>query len=131
MVCFLHPKGKLILKMKTICSFIVAGTAAALDFHMTELDLKFAKYVNFHNRNIKSQAEFDMRRAIFAEAEDAILENEEDPTSMHTMAHNMFSDRTDEEFAQMLGYTDYGLNHVRNVDYPTCQLGLDSDWDWR
>merc|ERR1712110_25697 len=93
------------IKMKIICPFIVAGTAAAL--------------------------EFDMRRKIFAEAEDAILENEADPTSMHTMAHNMFSDRTEEEFVKMLGYTDYGLNHVSNVDYPTCNMPMDSDWDWR
>ena len=72
-----------------------------------------------------------MRRKIFAEADEAILENNADETSTHTMAHNMFSDRTDEEFSKMLGYEDYGVNHVTNIDYPKCEMGLDSSYDWR
>ena len=50
---------------------------------------------------------------------------------MHTMAHNTFSDWTDQEFNEILGYVDYENNGSEEVEFPTCQMGMDSDYDWR
>ena len=49
---------------------------------------------------------------------------------MHTMNHNMFSDMTNEEFSQMLGFDDYKLYDEDINEYPVCYDGIDSYWNW-
>ena len=82
--------------MQAYLSLTLAGLAAAQV--NTPLDFKFINYIAQHNKNYDSLDEFMTRLAIFNEAEEAIKANESDPTSTHTMGHNMFSDWTDEEF---------------------------------
>ena len=59
-----------------------------------------------------------MRFEIFSEAEAAILANEADPNSSHTMAHNMFSDMTNEEFKKHIGI--FQPNIPEGYQFPTC-----------
>ena len=77
-----------------------------------EMDYKFVRYLAEHNKMYETVEEYMMRFAIFAEAEAAILTNESDPNSGHTMAHNMFSDMTNEEFKQYIGYVDYATSET-------------------
>ena len=87
--------------MKTYLAIALAGLAAA---HTNdELDYKFVHYLAEHNKMYDTMEEYMMRFAIFSEAEAAIRANEADPYSSHTMAHNMFSDMTNEEFKQHIG----------------------------
>ena len=58
--------------MKLGITFILTSGCLALDFHMTDLDFKFVRYMNEFNKSYSGQEEFDMRRQIFAEAEEAI-----------------------------------------------------------
>ena len=82
--------------MKTYLAIALAGLAAA---HTNdEIDYKFVHYLAEHNKMYDTMEEYMMRFAIFSEAEAAIRSNEADPNSSHTMAHNMFSDMTNEEF---------------------------------
>ena len=70
-----------------------------------------------------------MRFAIFSEAEAAIRANEADPNSSHTMAHNMFSDMTNEEFQQHIGFVAPTI--PQGYQYPTCNSPFDSSKNWR
>ena len=67
-----------------------------------------------------------MRFAIFSEAEAAIRANEADETSGHTMAHNMFSDMTNDEFKEMIGLMDFDASSYEGYEWPTCDSPMDS-----
>ena len=113
--------------MKTYLALALAGLAAA---HTNdEMDHKFIRYLAEHNKMYESVEEYMMRFAIFAEAEAAILANESNPDSGFTMAHNMFSDMTNEEFKQHIGFAAPEI--TEETQYQSCSYPMDSDKNWR
>ena len=111
--------------------WLLVAECGALDFHMTDLDFKFVRFINQFNKRYSSQEEFDTRKEIFARADEAIQENQTNTLSTHHMAHNTFSDMTDEEFRSMLRYVEYDQHDEGLIDSSFCHEITEPEWSWQ
>ena len=80
-----------------------------------DLDFAFATHLAQYGITYETKEDFEMRKNLFAQT-DALIrehnESNEEPMS-YTLAHNLFSDMTEEERDGMLG-----LNRIAPLDGP-------------
>ena len=93
--------GKTILVSSA--SAAVLGSQAAPEL-LTAADYKFFEYVSTYGRSYGTKAEFEFRKAIFAEKLAFIEAWNADETNTSTVGINKFTDRTDAEMSKIYGY---------------------------
>lgn len=86
--------------MKYLILSALAAMATADVGH--DLTMKFINYMGEHDKSYETVAEFEHRMAQFLEAESFILQHSKGNHTF-TVAHNKFSDRTEEEMKMMRG----------------------------
>jgi len=84
-------------------SAAVLGSQAAPEL-LTAADYKYFEYVSTYGKSYGTKAEFEFRKAIFAEKLAFIEAWNADETTTSTVGLNEFTDRTDAEMKKMLGY---------------------------
>ena len=109
--------------MKTFIACLLAAAVSAADFDDT--DLKFINWMSQHGRIYKSLSEFVERKAVWLSKHNKIEAHMAKTERNFSMAHNKFSDWTQEEMQVMLGdkSTDesnaYCLPPPSNHELPT------------
>ena len=81
----------------------LVGTVAANAELLTATDYKYFEYVSTFGKSYGTKAEFNFRKAIFAEKL-AFIEEWNNADNTHTVGVNEFTDRTESEMARMNGY---------------------------
>jgi C1A family cysteine protease len=87
-------------------SFAIATIAAvsATAFQApNQKHFEFMQFVANHGKNYKTSEEYAIRLERYLRIDAYIVENNADPKSTHTAAHNFLSDSTEAEYQKMLG----------------------------
>jgi len=85
--------------MKTIAAALFIGAVSAI----TDMEMKYINFCSKFGKNHANVAEFVERLGYFV-AQDAIIEESNATEKSFTLAHNKFSDISEDEYRQMLGY---------------------------
>lgn len=83
-------------------------------------------YVSLFGKSYGTYDEFNFRLARFIEAHEEIIEHNESASSF-TMGHNKFSDWTEKEMAQVMGYKKLGVRG----EHATLEESRVAPVDWR
>ncbi len=107
--------------MKSFFALAIAGAANAVS-----LDFEFVQWMIKHGKTYESTDEYDFRRELFHKVSAEIAEfNAAGNTS--TIGHNFFSDMTDAERSQRLGFLN--LDPVSKV-YKPFEATNEAEVDW-
>ena len=108
-------------------SAALLGSQAAPEL-LTAADYKYFEYVSTFGKSYGTKAEFEFRKAIFAEKLAFIEAWNADETNTSTVGINQFTDRTDAEMKKMNGY-----KHVETAKNYTVfdDSNLEATVDWR
>jgi len=87
--------------MKSFFALALAGVASAT--LMEKLDYEFMKYLSAFNKRYSTVEEFEVRKDLYKKAEKEIQEHNASGAKS-TMGHNIFSDWTEEEFNDLMGF---------------------------
>eukprot|EP00350_Pseudokeronopsis_sp_OXSARD2_P007822 CAMPEP_0170540138 /NCGR_PEP_ID=MMETSP0211-20121228/157_1 /TAXON_ID=311385 /ORGANISM="Pseudokeronopsis sp., Strain OXSARD2" /LENGTH=323 /DNA_ID=CAMNT_0010842427 /DNA_START=24 /DNA_END=995 /DNA_ORIENTATION=- len=112
--------------MRTL--LIVAALALANATAFTEAEREFIEFMVKHKRSYGTKEEYNFRLDIFKQKYDEIKKHNQENTSF-TMGVNMFSDMTDAEFSQRLGFLGT-TNRVRDEATFTNSVGASDFKDW-
>jgi hypothetical protein len=136
----------MVTNYKGIATLALIGLGNALELPVTKNALNDAHFMNYiakQNKNYKTSNEFLMRRQIFIEKDTFINDFNSQQGQTMQVAHNKFSDWTDEEYAGILGYKSFSTkDKVKHKKLKTfipedpiepvkLYRSMDSDIDWR
>jgi C1A family cysteine protease len=94
---------------------------------MTQADYDFINFVSQHQKSYGTVAEFNFRKAQFAQAQAEINElNAENGTA--TYGHNFMSDWTHEEYKRLLGYKPAMKTTYEPMEYDASTIGESMNW---
>ena len=85
---------------------------------LSAVDFSFIHHVAAHNLSYATVAEFNARKAIFAQVDAEITQINADDSNTFVAGHNQFSTWTEAEYKQMLGYRSW-TNNVVSVEDAT------------
>jgi len=103
---------------------LLACTAAAV----SNTRVKYMHFIAEHNRSFLTTEEFEARHALFAET-DAFVEEHNASNASFTVAHNFFSDLTEDEKANTRGRVATA-NKIKNI-VELDETSTPSSVDWR
>ena len=114
--------------MRTFAVTLLAS--GVLAFEADPLQHAFLKYMSKFGKQYTTLYEFTERFANFARNNDIIEKHNSIEGRKFEMGHNKFSDFSEEEYLDMLNFTE---NFRSSYDIPTAQINTDvpTSIDWR
>jgi C1A family cysteine protease len=96
---------------------------------MTSVDYQFMDYVSQYGKSYGTTAEFEFRKAVFAQRLQDIEEHNSNNEMTSTVGINLFSDFTSEELKKMMGFKKMEtVADVHSAEFSTENLAESIDW---
>ena len=110
--------------MRSFAAAALIGAASAI----TQLEFDFMNYISAHGKSYANLAEYNSRFEMFAK-KDAFIKAHDPVATKYTVAHNKFSDWTDEEYKAILTYrSPGGWEQPEEPETEVPPLGANVNW---